>query len=315
MANVIKYLKICSSKLVWYDQFLTRRSPGWRFEKSPEMKLYQKYEVSKHSASLIRDKVSAMLMMSKKQWVYCKLEKKWFQFQLNFITLTLSSPQFTTDTDVKEKLLNTFLTRLRQDYGVTQYIWRAEAQGNGRIHFHILINKYIHWSKVREMWNIIQKNNGYLDNFYQNYHHYNPNSTDIHSIKRIRNLGAYLSKYMSKEQADDVKPDLVETEIYKNGIYNVETRRRLIIGRIWGCSYFLSNLKGLILECYGVVDDESRRIWEKVKLLNPNPYVTMVFISPSEWKKIAPTLWERFKKYIWEIFDNTEVIANFNNVN
>jgi len=153
------------------------------------------------------------------------------EYQLTFITLTLSAKQHNTDEEIKSGLLNYFLRFLREDKKVELFIWKAEKQENGNIHFHILTDKFIRWQEIREKWNALQnkKGFGYVDAYSKNMQEFfkdgfkpfendkrpislqkeiyeknklinwtNPNSTDIHAIYKIKNMGAYMSKYLSK---------------------------------------------------------------------------------------------------------------------
>jgi hypothetical protein len=112
-----------------------------------------------------------------------------------FITLTLSSRQVHCDKTIKRECLNHFLIYLKRHYGAVNYIWKAELQKNGNIHYHIITDKYIPHQELRELWNMAQNRLSYVDMFEQ---HRNPNSTDIHSLKRVRNVMSYVGKYMSK---------------------------------------------------------------------------------------------------------------------
>ena len=47
---------------------------------------------------------------------------------LNFITLTLSSPQIHTDNEIKRVIMEPFLNEMRKRYKVASYIWRAERR-------------------------------------------------------------------------------------------------------------------------------------------------------------------------------------------
>ena len=63
------------------------------------------------------------------QKVFDPILQKNIRFQLNMITLTLSARQeLYNDRAIKQILLNDFLTRLRQNKGLSHYIWRAEPQ-------------------------------------------------------------------------------------------------------------------------------------------------------------------------------------------
>lgn len=153
-------------------------------------------------------------------------------FKLNFITLTLSSDQVHTDQEIKRRCLHPFLVQARRKFKVALYLWKAEKQKNGRIHFHFITDKYIPWCELRNVWNKHQQTLGYVtryredqqlwhrDGFKYNTKYAprwdyaaqekayqeglrtdwdNPNSVDIHATRHIINLKAYFSKEISKD--------------------------------------------------------------------------------------------------------------------
>lgn len=181
-------------------------------------------------------------------------------FQITFVTLTLSSPQKHTDNYLKRHLLGHFITIIQRKYKYLDYLWRAEKQKNGNIHFHLLINHRINWESIREVWNKLQAKLGYMEEYtrkmekmtLKDYIYFrggskkkdieqikkayysgvkcgwtNPNSTDIHRLDKINDIQKYLSKYMAKSElctkALDVKGDKKQNKLY-------------VAGRIWGCS-------------------------------------------------------------------------------
>jgi len=160
-----------------------------------------------------------------------KYEKP-INYKLTFVTLTLPSQQIHSDNEIKTTCLNHFLTILRNKYSVDLYIWKAEKQENNNIHFHILTNRYIPWLSLRSEWNRIINKLGYVDRYQVKQQEFfkdgfrmsvnkndkrpeaaqrnaylkslesnftNPNSTDIHALYKIKNVAAYISKYLSKE--------------------------------------------------------------------------------------------------------------------
>lgn len=96
-----------------------------------------------------------------------------------FVTLTLPAMQMHTDYQVKKYLLDPFLSWLKvnsdevyhtgslrgeqKGFGVHAYLWRAEPQKNGNIHFHIICDRYIPWKRIRARWNDLLSKMGYLD--------------------------------------------------------------------------------------------------------------------------------------------------------
>jgi len=152
-------------------------------------------------------------------------------YKLAMITLTLPSVQVHSDEQIKKDCLNQFLIEIKKQFSVKDYIWKAEKQENNNIHFHILINKYIHHAKIRSIWNRILEKLDYISTYQKNMQEYykngfqvssykndkrsievqkiayekgkaenwqNPNSTDIHSLYKVRNAGAYITKYIAK---------------------------------------------------------------------------------------------------------------------
>lgn len=136
-----------------------------------------------------------------------------------FVTLTLPSKQVHSDKDIK-RLQTRYIENLQKTYGVKYYVWKAEAQKNGNIHFHLLIDKWLHWTIHRRLWNKQLDKLGYLDAYFNEHGNRNPNTTDVHSLKKdkkgkkLKNITTYIIKYMTK----------------------LEFGKRPVLGSLWGCS-------------------------------------------------------------------------------
>ena len=188
------------------------------------------------------------------------------EFTLNFITLTLSSEQIHTDNEIKSHILEPFFDALRRKWKICSYIWRAEKQANGSIHFHIIADRFIPWNELRNHWNLCQQKLGYITRYRDNqitrhkegfnyrpelekswprtqqYKAFqeglrtdwsNPNSTDVHSLRHIGKLANYLTKYITKQ----------------NQSANIQ-------GRLWGSSSNLVKLRGGESFAEGRLNDE-----------------------------------------------------------
>lgn len=296
------------SHIVIWDSYPGRHRPAGAWVRKPEINLYSKFEISNLESKKIEEKIKYMLMLCKSKWVWDKVEKKWHKFKCGFITLTLSDVQKHTDQFIKKNMLNDFLTRLRQIYSVNLYLWRAENQKNGNIHFHILINRFVHWKKIRNIWNGIQKKHGYLDLFFSKKGNYDANSTDVHCIRRIRNLAAYLAKYMKK--GSEGKIDACSYVDF--GIYSISSHYRLVEGRLWGCSYFLSRIKNMKIIMSEVIEKEIFLLKEKFPIINSIGYYSEIIkASPRDWINLAPNLWSKLKSYISEIFNQCDFEESF----
>lgn len=138
-----------------------------------------------------------------------------FKFKLNFITLTLPSPQGTrTDKQIKKECLDVWFKSAKRVFKLNNYVWRAERQKNGNLHFHLITDCYIKYDELRDSWNQRLERLNFISEFEKVHGHRHPNSTDVHSIKKVRDLAAYMVKYMCKMKKNEQK----------------------IEGKIWDCS-------------------------------------------------------------------------------
>lgn len=147
------------------------------------------------------------------------------QRKLIFITLTLSEAQKHDDNWIKRNMLDRYLVKLQRRYNVKYYFWKAEKQKNGRIHFHIIVDHYISKEDIQMEWNEIQRNVGYMDEFFFKNRRYNAPSTDVRIVTKGQKGIDYVLKYVSKNPDD------------------IEDASLQVKGRIWGCSSELKTLK------------------------------------------------------------------------
>lgn len=89
---------------------------------------------------------------------------------VTFVTLTLPAKQVHHDNFLKNQLLDPMIEWLRDSQertkrkgaGVDAYLWRAEAQKNGNLHFHLICDRWIEQDKLREKWNQICERLNYV---------------------------------------------------------------------------------------------------------------------------------------------------------
>jgi len=191
--------------------------------------------------------------------------------ELTFATLTLPAAQVHTDQEIKRKAFNTFLQYFRKYYEQHEIIWRAEAQKNGNIHFHIIFTRRIPHKTIREVWNRAMARMGYVERYAEKMRKLslseyirqrrckdkeavqaaikaykkgvaedwqNPNSTDIHSLEKVKNVASYIAKYVSKKKEDG---------------------RRLIQGKVYGISRGIGKMNMALLtdseEVLSIIED------------------------------------------------------------
>lgn len=194
-----------------------------------------------------------MFYFSKQKTVRSEKERTTFRFYLNFITLTLPSQQIHTDDYIKDKMLVPFLEWLCRTKGAKMWLWKAESQREGNIHFHITSHIFVHWKVVRFKWNQICNKHGYAKVFQDGSTDGGKSATQVKAAKNAEQIGGYLANYISKK-------DTVKIKIKKpKGLPNIESPKgkcstippyygmnsvlkRPVNGRLWACSTNLSKI-------------------------------------------------------------------------
>lgn len=257
--------------------------------------------ISKRASKKIRNAINWLLEISQEKVAKPYKKGRVVKFKVAFATLTLPSKQIHSDVEIKNKCLNQFLIEARKKWGVRHYLWRAEAQKNGNIHFHITCDNFIPHTELRDTWNRIIAKLGYVAAYQTNMKEWHkngfrvrtdllknwskqaqkkayirgyasnwlsPNSTDIHSVKMISNLPAYLTKYCTKN--DD---------------------GRAIKGKLWGLSYSLSQMQSVIIDedtlPIGFIDALREKFKNKIKF---GSFFAIIFVP-----------WNQLKNYFNEI--------------
>jgi len=282
-----------------------------------------KNKISINSRRKISKSVDYLLLFAQGGKLPNSLHGKLLKFKISFITLTLPSQQCHTDNEIKNKCLNQFIIELKRFYHVKNYIWRAEKQQNGNIHFHILTDKFIPWSEIRDRWNRIIEKLGYVSKYRDNLKKFhsggfqvrqdllkfwslesqkkaymngiknnwnNPNSTDIHSLKNINNAKKYLISYITKEEQN-------------KGLKN----------RVWGCNYELSNLKGDIEICDNEIKNEIDKLFKDLTIHRyiSDHFSVLYFNNLSFLYKNYNLLFQLFSNYLIKTF-NFNVLPSLN---
>ena len=241
-----------------------RVTRDWRLSMEKKAGLHQKLEnlkqkktsvnLSANSKKNIRDSIFSMYQLSKPRTVKAVNGKFIYNFRQSFITLTLPSKQVHSDVEIK-KCLNNFLTNIRRSFNIENYVWKAELQKNENIHFHISVDKYIHFQAIRYYWLLAIKPLGYIEAYSEKFNKLslkeyaalrgkdpvqvkdayvqgvrskwqNPNCVDVSAVTTAASVSNYLSKYFAKN--DDT---------------NIDSERIAAFGKVWARSTSLSRLK------------------------------------------------------------------------
>lgn len=201
-----------------------------------------KTSLSKQQASKISEITNVFIQSILSEFISVR---GFSQRSVSFVTLTLPSTQMHTDKEiiktfvkfvdhlkkVKNYTIENGRTTKNEALPLKNYLWRAETQENGNIHFHLLFDTFFNHQVLKRVWNGYLNNLGYING---------ENSASIHSIKNLNDVGAYVTKYMTKEPLNDKYSDMLKdgkisySEL--NSIPDSEKYRRTIIGKTWGCS-------------------------------------------------------------------------------
>lgn len=271
-------------------------------------------KVSVHARRKVSKAIEYLLFMANDKYLPDTAHGRNYKFKLAFITLTLPSKQCHSDAQIKDKLLNQLLVELRYYHNVRNYVWRAEKQSNGNIHFHILVDQFVPWSELRDRWNRITNKLGYVDRYRDQMRAFHeggvqvrndllenwsykaqikayqvgkandwssPNSTDIHSLARVSRVKEYVLKYCTKDE--------------KSGE---------IDGRMWGCNFELSDIPGAKRVAYGALKDEVSKLAAKYPDFRyDGEYFTVLHVSIQEvYNQGCTELYKIFCQFMLERF-------------
>jgi len=138
--------------------------------------------------------------------------------KLSFLTLTYGK-DYPSDLEAKRHLDN-FFKRIKRTLGVKNfhYLWIAEKQKRGAIHYHVVLIDYVKRSDISKAWNGVvqkwQKKNGFdIQEVHPNIKGISDGlSIEKYLTKGFKRIGGYLTK---KDKQDEIQ---------------------VIEGNIWNCS-------------------------------------------------------------------------------
>lgn len=159
--------------------------------------------MSRRTKIKIKEKMLAVYAASKNNFTLCTL------------TMINNCP------DIKAvKILNKFLTATKKQIGNYNYVWVAERQDNGRIHFHMIVDKRLDIDYINSLWVVQQYNAGIEHDTahlrlsidtgltFKQLHKKGPegyklmhkylNPVDVQKVQTINGVSAYLTNYVIK---------------------------------------------------------------------------------------------------------------------
>ena len=315
--DIIPTVAVNPDCITVYNQIYWHRPPARheRLKNLGETDKKHHGKVSSHARRKIGKAIEYTLFMANDKVLPDTASGRAYKFRIAFITLTLPSSQVHTDNQIKDQCLNQLLVELRKRYRVKNYVWRAEKQKNGNIHFHLLVDKFIPWSELRDRWNRIVNKLGYVDRYRDEMRRFHsegfkareellanwdykaqvkayqkgkandwnsPNSTDIHAVHKVRDIKNYVSKYATKDEQ-----------------YGEVT------GRMWGCSESLSQIKGGQIEVDSQIFDELTKIVDEGKArVYQGEHFSVIYINIQKVQHMhCDALFQRFASYMLSVFN------------
>ncbi len=216
MSPIQTFYQVRANALVVYSLPAVRHGKRFQLD-TPGLTTYSG-KVTGHAKKRLLAALDILVQKSKERVIYNPVSRTKHDFKMSFITLTIASKVNLEVTEAYDKLLREWLRYMKRKMGMEKYVWKAEYQRRGQVHYHIATDNYIPWETIRWRWNQLQRRAGLLDEFASRFRHFNPNSTDVHSMQNVHDCLAYIGKEMCK--------DVQNQKVTK--------------GKIWDCS---TNLK------------------------------------------------------------------------
>jgi hypothetical protein len=232
--------------------------------------------------------IEFLVMLTKKPVVKISpVTKKAFNFRLSFLTLTISQSTPVTGKEAHSNLLEPFLRWMRETHGCKLYVWKAELQKRGQLHYHITSDCFIHYKQVRAKWNQLQKDAGYLDEYHEKYGKWDPPSTQIKNVRKIKNIGHYLVKEIAKSFQNE----------------------QSINGKVWDCSKTLKGKEFFTVHSDGrVMNAIDERICKgEVRYINTDFCTIYQFLEGNPEDVLQRSDLRAFNKALKEVIDPPDI--------
>lgn len=275
---------------------------------------YKTLGISSVTQKKIKLRCRVLMFCAKKKRIR-DLKGNIIRHRISFITLTLPSKQVHDDKIITKVVLGTFLDRCRKIGLLENYIWKAEKQKNGNIHYHIITDSYCNRTIIYRYWLLSLNKLGYVERYTDKFRNMDlksysqekfnrdkndyqinkaywkgsknkwklPPCYDSRNISENSTIENYISKYISKSDCDK---DLQ------------------VKGRVWGCS----NSVNLATEIFKNDEDFNKYGFELCKYVLKKEIITFDYCSiiiydiskffiwyPNIHKEILKRLYKVFK--------------------
>lgn len=290
-----------TDKIIVYQQYQgNKKNKGWNPKAKDELREVRKSaysgKLTKGAKKRLERALTIMTYSCPVRYIYNPVIKKKVKFQVGFITLTISENRRNlTASESYKLLLRPFLQWATKYKGLRLYIWKAELQERGQIHYHIAVSNFIHYREIRDKWNYLQKKNGLLDDYYERYGNYDPNSTDVHQMYKIKNTTNYMLKYMTKDMEKEETKD-----------QNTDKKEITYKGKVWDCSKILKDSNYFTEEKNPTIEQEiyKKEKANEVTILHEERFSIVYFRKGKPQDVLPLTSLFKMKQYYAMIWNN-----------
>jgi hypothetical protein len=187
-----------------------KKSSIYRWQPKKERIKTPEGQLSRNSRMKLKNAIRWLVASADTKQTYEKKLHRKVDWKINMCTLTFHE-NFQDDNKARE-ILSRWLEMAQYRFKIPSYVWKAEPQERGAIHFHLSTSVYMQHSQVKYTWNRELKKHGLSE--------VKDNSTDVHAVANVQSHENYLAEYFLNEDKHE--------------------GRRTIKGRLWGCSHNLS---------------------------------------------------------------------------
>lgn len=144
-----------------------------------------------------------------------------------FMTLTVPD-QTIDDKEIKAKMFNRLMERLTRSHNLVNYIWKAEKQLNGNIHFHVICDCFLSQDRVRKLWfKYLDKSNCLGSYLKKEGISHASRIVHLNVLPSVSTLKHELAGYFAADRDED--GNLIHKHDREQTVQDVD-------GRSWGCS-------------------------------------------------------------------------------
>lgn len=290
--SYVPTIKISHKYLVSYTTLLSdnpnKKNNYSNFFTEDEKVTTYKGEITEGSKKRLREACELMFAISTEKHYKHPTTGKNLKFRIGLLTLTLAAAQRElTDREIKQGLLEPYLRKLKK-YGLKNYVWKAERQKNGNIHFHIFIDCFIDFQDARNIWNREQSKFHFINDFELKHGHRNPNGTDIKPINTQDGMIVYMVKYMMKEE-----------EVQHQGKLGRDYSEKAK-GKVWDCSKPLKEKNTTADFATNTEYEAIMAAVEKGQIREfKKDYATIYYFQePRVWQYVPPSIYDRYRNFL-----------------